>query len=100
MPAQLELLPSRGVSRETGCNVTLQRDEAMRNIIIHAGRRFKEKAERFFLDYLAKRPQGATGEEITDAAKAAGIEPTGGCDDRAFGPVFYGLSRAGKIEKV
>ena len=37
------------------------------------------------------------GEVITMAAKLYGIVPH---DDRAFGPVYHGLSRRGQIVKV
>jgi hypothetical protein len=74
----------------------LERDEAMRNIIAFAGKRFREKAERFTLEYLAGC-ESASSETITDAARKAGIVPH---DDRAFGPVYFSLSRAGKIVKA
>jgi hypothetical protein len=47
----------------------------------------------FFLNYLAAHRQ-ATGEDLTDAAKRAGHIPH---DDRAFGPIFASLARAGAI---
>jgi hypothetical protein len=74
----------------------LERDEAMRNIIAFAGKRFREKAELFTLEYLAGC-ESASSETITDAARKAGIVPH---DDRAFGPVYFSLSRAGKIVKA
>lgn len=69
-----------------------------------AGRACAEKAERttgfdadaaraFVLAYL--RTHGASpGEDITDAAKAAGHRPH---EDRAFGPVYATLARRGLI---
>lgn len=72
----------------------LERDEAMRLIVAHAGRRFRLKAEEFVLEFLKKGP--ASSESITDAARAVGIIPQ---DDRAFGPVYMSLAKAGKIIK-
>jgi hypothetical protein len=56
---------------------------------------FRARAERFVLDYL--RFFGPkSGEDITDAAIKAGIVPT---DLRAFGPIYMGLARSGRIVK-
>ncbi len=55
---------------------------------------FKERAREFVLGYL--RDHGPTvGEKITLACTSAGIKPH---DDRAFGAVYTGLSRAKLIE--
>lgn len=55
---------------------------------------FSERAQAFVLEYL--RVHGvSSGELITDACKLAGIKPP---DDRAFGPVYSKLARAGFIE--
>ena len=55
---------------------------------------FSERARAFVLQYL--RLHGASsGEDITDACKAAGIAPE---EDRAFGPIYSSLSRSGQIE--
>lgn len=57
---------------------------------------FSLAASRFILRYLDAH--GATsGERVTDAAKAAGIQPT---DDRHFGPVYLRLARLGVIRKA
>lgn len=54
---------------------------------------FSARAQAFVLDYLARHGT-ASGEDITDACKAAGIVPA---DDRAFGAVYSTLSRRGLI---
>lgn len=72
------------------------RDAAMRRVIEYAGKRFRDQARAFVLDYLGRHGESA-GEEITDACKAAGIVPH---DDRAFGPVYHGLAKAGLIVKA
>ncbi len=54
---------------------------------------FAERSEAFVLRYLRER-WPCTGEDVVDAAKAAGIRPR---EDRAFGSVFRGLSQAGAI---
>lgn len=75
------------------------RDEAMRRVAENAEARraqFAEDARAFVLKYL--REHGATaGEQITLACKDAGIVPH---DDRAFGPVYFGLRRRGLITIV
>jgi hypothetical protein len=101
MSFQLELIgPAPGLSEAIHSGGVpshiLERDEAMRNIIAFAGKRFREKAELFTLEYLAGC-ESASSETITDAARKAGIIPH---DDRAFGPVYFSLSRAGKIVKA
>jgi len=62
----------------------------------NAGTIFTARASRFVLDYLGAHG-ASSGEVITDACKAAGIRAH---DDRAMGPVFMSLSRAGLIEKA
>jgi len=54
---------------------------------------FRERAMFFVVAYLERHGQ-ASGESITDAAKAADICPP---DDRAFGAVYAGLVRQGLI---
>jgi hypothetical protein len=93
---QLSLLEPVPVNSQCVPSHILERDEAMRNIIAFAGKRFREKAERFTLEYLAGC-ESASSETITDAARKSGIIPH---DDRAFGPVYFSLSRAGKIVKA
>lgn len=74
----------------------LKRDAAMSRIQAKAGEDFGRKAREFILSYL--RQHGATsGEDVTDACKAAGITPH---DDRAFGPVYMSLSKKGVIRRV
>jgi hypothetical protein len=57
---------------------------------------FVERSQAFVLRYLRSGVR-ASGEDIVDAAKEAGIRPR---EDRAFGAVFGGLSRAGRIRCV
>ena len=78
----------------------VERDKAMQRVEARAERvdvRFPVKAQNFVICYLSDHWRGeASSEEITDAAKKAGIIPP---DDRAFGPVFMTLVRAEVIEK-
>lgn len=72
------------------------RDQVMATVADNAGEKFGQEAARFVVSYL--RVHGATaGEDLTDACKRVGIVPH---DDRAFGPVYMRLSRAGLIEKA
>jgi hypothetical protein len=75
------------------------RDQAMAQVEENANevvKDFSARAAEFILRYLANN--GATsGEDLTDACKAAGIRPH---DDRAFGPVYFRLSRTHQIEKA
>lgn len=73
------------------------RDIAMAEVEQSAGAVFAEQAKAFVIDYLTQHPNGAHGEDITDACKNAGIIPH---DDRAFGPVYMRLSRMGLIQKI
>lgn len=50
---------------------------------------FAERAKAFMLEHL-KNFGDTSGEDLTDACKAAGIRPQN--DDRAFGGVFLSLS--------
>jgi hypothetical protein len=78
--------------------VAAERDQAMAQVEDAANRRqpgFSEAAENFILSLLRQGPLG--GEQITNAAKRAGIVPH---NDKAFGPVLGRLSRARLIEKV
>lgn len=54
---------------------------------------FRDRAAVFVTDYL-RAHSTASSEDITDAAKCAGIVPP---DDRAFGPVYASLARRGRI---
>lgn len=56
---------------------------------------FSERAADYVLHTLQAGP--ATGEELTDACKAASIVPH---NDKAFGPVYMRLARSGRIKKV
>lgn len=57
---------------------------------------FIDRARTFIVDYL--RRNGPTpGEKVTDAMTDAGIRPA---DTRAFGGVYAGLARAGRIRQV
>lgn len=73
------------------------RDQAMAQVGANAGTPFSDKAYDFIQTYLSDLPAGASGEDITDACKAAGIIPH---DDRAFGPVFMRLAKHGVITKA
>lgn len=75
------------------------RDDALKRITQHANDAvpgFVEQAQRVVLNLLRlDGPQ--SGEVLTAKVKIAGIRPH---DDRAFGPVYQGLVRAGKIRRV
>ena len=73
-----------------------ERDAALSRVTAGAGEGFVAEAREFVLGFLAGR-ESAPGEEMTDACKAAGIVPAK--DDRAFGAVYLGLAREGKIVK-
>jgi hypothetical protein len=75
------------------------RDDALEQVAANAEDEcpgFAEAARAFVLAYLAEHGP-ASGEVVTNAAKAAGLVPH---DDRAFGPVLLALSRAGRIRRV
>lgn len=74
-----------------------ERDRSMRQVQVNAGAEFSRAARAFVLQYLALHSE-ASGEDITDACKAAGIVPPN--DDRAFGPVFMRLIRDQLIAKT
>lgn len=57
---------------------------------------FLEDARAFVLAHLEQHGP-TSGERLTLACKAAGIEPH---DDRAFGAVYMGLVRQGRIAKA
>jgi hypothetical protein len=79
--------------------VILARDEAMARVASHAEERapdFTERAQGFVLRYLQEHGP-TSGEVLSLACKAAGIRPH---DDRAFGPVYFTLSRRRLIEQV
>jgi hypothetical protein len=69
------------------------RDSAMATVERNAGKDFKTQAMAFALRWMAGKGT-VSGEDITDACKAAGIVPH--CD-KAFGPVYAGLARRGAI---
>ena len=96
MSHQLELIGSLFSVEHCGPQFDKEREEAMRAIIEHAGRRFLESARGFVLEYLGKHGE-SSGEDITDACLAAGIRPH---DERAFGPVYHTLARKGLIVKA
>jgi len=79
--------------------VDAARDKAMASIGSKAEDRspgFHERARAFVLGYLAR--YGPTpGEILTLRCRDAGIVPH---DDRAFGPVYFTLSREGAIAKI
>jgi hypothetical protein len=77
--------------------VNQDRDAILARLIRRDRTRFIEQAEAFVLTYLDTHPDGASGEVITAACKAAGIAPH---DDRAFGPVYMRLAKRGAIQKV
>jgi len=72
-----------------------QRDTAMLVVQVNAGEEFSRKAREHIVAYL-KANGSASGEDLTDSCKAADIVPH---NDKAFGPVYMSLSRAGVIEK-
>ena len=73
-----------------------ERDVALETVERNAGELFKERAMAFALDWMADKGV-VSGEDITDACKAAGIVPH---EDRAFGPVYLSLARQGSIVRV
>jgi uncharacterized heparinase superfamily protein len=76
-------------------NYTEARDAAMGAVERMAGPEFKAAATEYVVRHLCEfGPTSA--ERLTDTCKRACIVPH---DDRAFGPVFLGLVRAGRIEK-
>lgn len=69
------------------------RDAAIAALQKKSGEGFIAAASAFVLEHL--RTHGPkTGEQLTDAAKKAGIVPG---DDREFGPVYSSLHRRGLI---
>lgn len=64
------------------------RDAAIQAVAENAGEDFIFKARQFVLTKL--REGEASGEQLTEACKAAGIKPH---NDKAFGAVYGGLSR-------
>jgi len=73
-----------------------ERDTALETVERNAGEEFKARAMAFALDWMAGKCI-VSGEDITDACKAAGIVPH---EDRAFGPVYLALARQGAIVRV
>lgn len=78
------------------CEQMELRDQVMAQVESNAGPVFRDRARSFILGHLTSYRE-RSGEEITDACKAAGIIPH---DDRAFGPCFMALAREGKIIKT
>lgn len=76
-----------------------ERDRVLAQVAENVGETFLAAAKDFVLRYLEGRTgHEAPGEEITDACKSAGIVPAR--DDRAFGPVYQSLARAGRIKRM
>lgn len=73
-----------------------ERDTALETVERNAGEVFKERAMAFAIEWMAGKGI-VSGEDITDACKAAGIVPH---EDRAFGPVYLSLARQGAIVRV
>lgn len=76
-----------------------KRDEALERVEAKATSddpTFMQRATAFVLKYLGERGE-ASGEKITDACVAAGIEPE---NHKAFGAVYMTLARSGRIVKV
>lgn len=97
MTRQLELLKPRTLLTTAGIPAHIrERDQAIDDIIAHHGQWFMRHAKEFVLGYLRDN-ETASGEDITDACRAAGISPH---NDKAFGAVYVTLSRAGQIEKA
>lgn len=82
---------------EQAMRARAERDEVLDRVEASVGEDFLAQAEAFALVYLRDWPQGLPAECLTNACKAAGIVPR---DDRAFGPVYMRLARAGRIEKA
>lgn len=76
---------------------TTEANAGMAQAYANAGAAFRAAAGVFVLRYLASQGP-SSGEAITDACVAAGIEPDN--DQRAFGAVFRRLSQDGLIERV
>lgn len=72
------------------------RDLAMTQVSENAGPDFKMQATAFVVAYLTEHGP-TSGEDLTDAAKAAGIVP--GNTDRAFGGIYGGLVHRKVIER-
>lgn len=70
------------------------RDTAIASVEEAAGPEFSVAAAQVVLELLAGG-ESIPAEQLTDACKARGIVPH---DDRAFGPVYLRLVRAGLIE--
>ena len=91
--------PPRPARRRRHQGVRAARDAALELVEEHAEEAapgFAEAAAACALEYLdAHGP--ATGERLTDVCKAAGIVPH---NDKAFGPVYMRLARAGQIVKA
>jgi len=87
-PNPLERAPAIAARNEAMTQVATKAEDLTPN--------FHAEARAFVLRYL--REHGPTaGEVLSMQCKAAGITPH---DDRAFGPVYYGLYRARLIVKV
>lgn len=79
--------------------VNVVRDAAMQQVSQAEERQqpgFTDVAGAFVLDYLTTHGP-TSGEQLTVACKAAGHVPH---DDRAFGPIYFGLVKRGLIEKA
>ena len=77
-----------------------ERDRVLAKLAQKAGKAFREAAGAHILSELEKWPLGRPGEALTLSCREAGIAPARNLDDRAFGPVFMALAKAGAIVKV
>lgn len=73
------------------------RDRALKQVAENAGKCFLAQALEFVPQYLREHGE-KSGEELTDAAKKAGIVPQN--SDKAFGVVYKTLARDGIIERA
>lgn len=93
MTTQLDLLPVIRLKQPTPFEL---RYRTLAMLSKRNGQRFTERACAEVLRILQTGP--ASGEQITDRLKEAGIVPLVG-DDRAFGPIYSKLSKEKLIEK-
>lgn len=71
-------------------------EAAIRQVSANAGKEFAEQAAAYVI-YLLRSFGPMTREQLTDGCKAMGIRPH---NDKAFGGVYKGLSRQGKIRSL
>lgn len=97
--AEAETFEPRAAFLPTPAEARAQREAALGRTRASAERltpEFTEQATAVILSTLTRGP--ASAEELTIACRQAGIAPPK--DDRAFGPVYMRLARAGRIEKI